>query len=573
MTQANNSNRSRQRGTSPLPASTKLRVVILGGLGEVGKNIMAIEYGEDIIVVDCGMGFPTSEMPGVDVVLPDVTYLEERKANIRGIFLTHGHEDHVGALPYLLPRINAPIYGSRFTMSLVSDKLKEHKLLGSATMNVIETGKRYQAGAFSVEFYHIVHSIPDSCGLAIHTPVGTLIHTGDFKLDMTPIDGVQADFAAITRFGSEGVLALMSECVRAEYPGFTPTEQEVRATLDGLFSRAAGRIIIATFGSLISRVQIALDLGHKYGRKVAVLGRSMENNTDRAIELGILKVPEDTLIRVGQARDLGLDKVVVVVTGAQGEPTAVLSRIAYKDSRHINILPGDTVILSSSPIPGNEVPIVQIINALIAQGADVHYNQIERVHVSGHAARDELRLFLSMVQPRYVIPIHGENRMLVQYARMAAETGWAKESIFITHNGSVIEFDAQGKASIADDVQAGPVFMDGNVAGNINPNVLKERQTLSRDGVLSLAIRINSESGDLSGPPELSSLGFVPLQENAALLNGINETIARVVAQERYTATNGDWPLLSRRVKESLGQYIYTQTRQRPIIVPLIMEV
>ncbi|PZR99392.1 MAG: ribonuclease J [Candidatus Chloroheliales bacterium] len=550
-----------------------MRLIFLGGLGEVGKNIAALEYGNDIIVVDCGIGFPTNEMLGVDMVLPDITYLAERKDKIRAIFITHGHEDHIGSLPYLLPQLDAPIYATRLAIGLISVKLKEHKLLDNAKLNVVEAGSApIKAGAFAVEFFHIVHSIPDSCGLGIHTPVGTIVHTGDFKFDLTPTDGWRADFGQIAHLGNEGVLALLSECVHVETEGTTPSEQEVKATFDRLFRKAEGRVIIATFGSLIARVQIALDLAYKHGRKVAVLGRSMENNVAMAVEMGYLQVPEDTLIKISEARDLALNKVVVVITGSQGEPSSVLTRIANQENRFINVIPGDTIIVSSTPIPGNEVAIIRVINSLLEQGADVYYSQVARVHVSGHASQEELKMMISLTRPHYIVPIHGERRHMVAYAKMAAEMGIKAENIFICGNGSVLEFTADS-ATAAEPVRAGALFVDGGSISNIGDVVLRDRQNLSRDGVMTIAVSIDSETGELAGEPDIVSRGFVEPETSDDLLNRVREVVRNTVKLEREAAQVGDWPQLNRRIKEAVSQFLFVQTKRRPMLLPMIVEV
>jgi ribonuclease J len=570
--QPNSASINRQNGRAAA-SGNKLRVIFLGGLGEVGKNIAALEYGNDIIVVDCGIGFPTNEMLGVDMVLPDISYLAERKDKIRAIFITHGHEDHIGSLPYLLPQLDAPIYATRLTIGLISVKLKEHKLLDNAKLNIVEAGSAaIKAGAFAVEFFHIVHSIPDSCGLGIHTPVGTVVHTGDFKFDLTPVDDWRADFGQIARLGNEGVLALLSECVHVETEGATPSEQEVKATFDRLFRKAEGRVIIATFGSLIARVQIALDLAYKHGRKVAVLGRSMENNVAMAVEMGYLQVPKDTLIKISEARELALDKVAVVITGSQGEPSSVLTRIANQENRFINVIPGDTIIVSSTPIPGNEVAIIRVINSLLEQGADVYYSQVARVHVSGHASQEELKMMISLTRPQYVVPIHGERRHMVAYAKMAAEMGIKAENIFICGNGSVLEFTADSAVS-AQPVRAGALFVDGGSISDIGDVVLRDRQNLSRDGVMTIAVSIDSETGELAGEPDIVSRGFVEPETSDDLLNRVREVVRNTVKLEREAAQVGDWPQLNRRIKEAVSQFLFAQTRRRPMLLPMIVEV
>jgi ribonuclease J len=549
----------------------RLRVIPLGGLGEVGKNMTVFEYGEDILVVDVGLGFPGEDMHGVDLVIPDITYLEGKQDRIRAIVLTHGHEDHIGSLPFLLPTLgmDIPIYCTALTAGLVRVKLRERKMIETTQVNIISSDATLQLGVFKVETFRVAHSIPDGVGLAITTPIGTVVHTGDFKFDQSPVDGKITDFGKLAEIGKRGVTLLMSDCVHVESPGITPSEQVVSATLENIFREAEGRVIVATFASLISRVQQVLDVSYRYGRKVAVVGRSMENNVAMARDLGYLEIPENTLIKAGEATKYDPVQVTFVVTGAQGEPMAVLSRIAKGEHKTITIQKGDTVILSASPIPGNETAIGRIINSLVRQGANVIYSAIQRVHVSGHASQEELKLMLNFTRPRFVMPIHGEPRHLTLYSKLAQELGYESENIFIMENGYVFETNGE-TAAINGKVQAGAIFVDGASVGDIGDMVIKDRQILARDGIMMLVLVVDADTGKLAGPPGIVSRGFVYMRESGELLDFVRQK----VEQEFATVDLLDDKSSSiRRIKEFVGDLLYNQTKRRPVVMTEIMAV
>jgi ribonuclease J len=530
------------------------------------------EYEEDIIIVDVGLGFPTQDMYGVDLVIPDITYLLDKLPRIRAIFLTHGHEDHIGSLPYLLPQLgaNLPLYCTALTAGLIQVKLKERKLIDTAHINIISPDDVVHAGAFKVEFFRVSHSIPDGVGLAITSPAGVIVHTGDFKFDQTPVDGKVTEFGKLAEIGRRGVLLLMSDCVHVESPGMTPSEAEVTQAFDHIFREADGRIIVATFASLISRVQQVLDTAYRYGRKVAVVGRSMENNVAMARDLGYLDVPENTLIKLGEASKYDPIELTFVVTGSQGEPMAVLNRIANKEHKSVSIERGDTVIISATPIPGNETAVGRIINSLVRQGANVIYSAIQRVHVSGHASQEELKLMLNFTRPRYVMPIHGEPRHLSLYSKLAQDLGYEAENILIMENGKVAEFD-HNFGGITDSVQAGPVFVDGATVGDIGEVVIKDRQLLSRDGILMVVLVADQESGVLAGPVDVVSRGFVYMREAGELMDFVKRRVEEQFGQNEDLLA--DRAQTIRRVKDFVGDLLYAQTKRRPVVTPVVMKI
>ncbi|MEI6043312.1 MAG: ribonuclease J [Chloroflexota bacterium] len=550
----------------------RVKVIPLGGLGEVGKNMTVFEYGEDIIIVDVGLGFPTDDMPGVDLVIPDITYLLDKLSRVKAIFLTHGHEDHIGSLPYLLPQLGLqiPLYCTRLTAGLIQVKLRERKLVESVQLNIIVPEDVIQAGAFKVEFFRVAHSIPDGVGLAITTPAGIIVHTGDFKFDQTPVDGKVTEFGKLAEIGRRGVLLLMSDCVHVESPGMTPSEAVVTQTFDQIFREAEGRIIVATFASLISRVQQVLDTSYRYGRKVATVGRSLENNVAMARDLGYLDLPENTLIKVGEAVKYNPLELAFVVTGSQGEPMAVLNRIANREHKALSIQPGDTVIISATPIPGNETAVGRIINSLVRQGANVVYSAIQRVHVSGHASQEELKLMLNFTRPRYVMPIHGEPRHLALYSRLAQELGISSDNIFIMDNGKVGEF-GPNFGGITGSVPAGPIYVDGATVGDIGEVVIKDRQLLSRDGILMVVLVADKESGALAGPVDVVSRGFVYMRESGELMDYVKRRVEEQFGQNEDLLA--DQTLTIRRVKEFVGDLLYAQTKRRPVVTPVVMRI
>ncbi len=557
----------------PQPTTDRIRFIPIGGLGEVGKNMAIVEYGEDIVIVDVGMGFPEEEMFGVDLVLPDISYLEGKQHRIRGICITHAHEDHIGGLGWLLPRIQAPIYGTPLSLGLISNKLRERGLLESADLREVRAGDVVELGAFQVEFVHVCHSIPDPCLLALHTPLGTIVHTGDFKLDPTPVDGWITDYETLARLGREGVLGLFTDCVHVETPGYTPSEQAVGKTLAPIIANATGRVIIATFGSLISRVQQVIDIAYRYNRKVALLGRSLENNVSVAKELGYLNIPDGLIVEVRDTAKLHDNEVVVFCTGAQGEPTSALSRIANDDSKHWSVKPGDLYILSATPIPGNENSVGRVINNLFMKGAEVIYSSLAQVHVSGHASQEEHKLMLNLLRPKYVVPIHGERRHLVMYSKIAQSLGIPKEDIFLVENGYVVELNAD-EALIAGRVRAGHVFVDGMRVGDVGEVVIRDRQHLARDGVLLVVVTIDRATGDLVAGPDIVTRGFVYSAGAGELLDDTKVQIRNALNhQNGRRPVSPDWNYLNKKIRDTVSQYLYDQTKRRPMVLPVVVEV
>ncbi len=547
--------------------SQKLRLVPLGGLGEIGKNMLALELGDDLIVIDAGVMFPEEEMLGIDLVIPDVSYVESRKHKLRGILITHGHEDHTGALPYVLPRIPAPIYCTRLTRGLIAVKLREHGLLEQADLRVVNYGERIRLGAFTVEFVRVTHSIPDSAALAIETPLGLVFHTGDFKLDHTPVMGLPTDLQRIAQLGREGVLLLLSDSTYADVPGYTPSERIVGDTLWKIMATAPGRVIVATFASLISRVQQVVDAASACGRRVFVTGRSMLENVAMALEQGYLHTEQDLLAPIERMRGLRPDQVVILTTGAQGEPTSALVRMANRDHRFVEIQEGDTVILSSSPIPGNEVLINRTINNLYRLGARVLHSRMADVHVRGHAAQEELKLMLGLVRPRFFVPVHGEYRHLAQHAELAKLMGVPAEGVFVLEDGDVLEIDGGG-ARVVGRAPADLVYVDGLAVG-VGQVVLRDRRHLATDGILVVLVTVDKHTGRPLGPPDLVSRGFMedlptPLLERA-----------RRVAMEAISGprVSADRTELASRLHDALLSFLYNETRRRPMILPLTVEV
>lgn len=545
-------------------ASQKLRIIPLGGLGEVGKNMTIFEYGRNILVVDAGVMFPENDMLGIDFIIPDFGYLLDRKELVRGIIVTHGHEDHTGGLPYLLREINAPIYATRLTRGLIEVKLREHKLLNQATIHTIEADDKINIGPFAIEFYHVCHSIPDGVGLGITTPLGLVVHSGDYKFDHTPVDGWPTDFAKLAELAGKGVLALLADSTNAERPGWTPSERSVEAAFDQAFREAPGRIIVATFASLISRVQQVLNVAQRYGRKVAIAGYSMTENVKIAQKLGYLNVPTDAIIPLNAVNNFPPSKVTIMATGTQGEPSAVLGRLATGRHRQINLQQGDTVIMSAHPIPGNEELVHRIINRLLQRGAHVLYDAIAPVHVSGHASSEEQKLLLNVIRPQYFVPVHGELRHLHRHAAMAQELGIPAENIAVVENGTVIEFDEDGM-HIGERVPGGYVFVDGAMVGDIGPAVLRDRESLARDGFVVALVNRSPRTGALLGRPRLISRGFVYLPDAEELINAAEDMLV-----EKLSDGDGDW---ERLIQSRLGQFLYSETKRRPVIIPVINDV
>ncbi|WP_376792661.1 ribonuclease J [Thermoflexus sp.] len=546
-----------------------LRIVPLGGLGEIGKNMMAIEYGRNILIIDAGIMFPENDMLGVDFIIPDWQYLQDKKAWVRAIVVTHGHEDHIGALPFLIREIPAPIYATPLTRGLIEVKLKQAKASEGVTLHTVQAGDRLSIGPFTVELFRVCHSIPDGVGLGITTPAGLIVHTGDFKFDQTPVDGKPTDFAALAEFSKRGVLALLSDSTNADRPGWTPSERVIDSAFDAAFRQAKGRIIIATFASLISRFQQVIQAALRYGRKVAFAGTSMVENVKIAQKLGYLEIPPGVLIRPDEIGRYPPHQVVIVTTGAQGEPSSVLARMAAGQHSQLRIVPGDTVIISAHPIPGNEEMVHRTINRLFQRGADVLYDPIAPVHVSGHASQEELKLMINLVRPRYFIPIHGEIRHLKAHARLAMELGIPAENIFAVENGWVIEFK-DGQGQVAERVPGGYVFVDGALVGDIGPEVLREREVLSREGFVVIVVRRDPRTGRVIGRPELITRGFTFAREAEELLAGAEELIIETVRSANGESRSRQ--ALAHRIQTALADYLYRHTRRRPMIIPVITE-
>ncbi|MGI5835969.1 MAG: ribonuclease J [Chloroflexota bacterium] len=548
-------------------AKKRLKAIPLGGVGEIGKNLWVVEYGDDLVVLDCGLMFPEDEMLGIDLVIPDISYLLENREKIRGIVITHGHEDHTGALPYVLPQLNVPVYGTKLVQGLISVKLKEHRLLGSVEQMVIAPGDRVRFGELSAEFIRVAHSIPDAVLVAVDSPAGKLIYTGDFKFDQSPMDGKVTNFARLAELGAEGALVLVSDCTRVEQAGFTPSERVVTETFDRVFQTAKGRVLVTTFASNISRVQQAIQVAHHHGRKAAVVGRSMENNVAVARELDYLNIPDGALLRVDEVNKLPPDKILYVTTGSQGEPTSVLSRIANQEHRQIHLEPGDTVILSATPVPGNEEDVARTINNLFRQGVDVIYGETSNVHVSGHASREELRLMINLIRPQFVVPAHGEYRHMVLYRRLAEECGVPSSNILMPEIGSVMEFGPDyGK--VTGKVTAGDVLVDGVTVGEVGEVVLRDRRLLSKDGVVIVVVTMDKQSGQVVAGPDVVSRGFVYARNSEELLEAAKERA--LIALEQEVTGLAELGFVQSKIKEAVGKFLYEQTRRRPMILPVV---
>lgn len=549
----------------------KLKIIPLGGLGEIGKNMTVVEYKNDLIVIDCGLMFPEEEMLGIDIVIPDITYLIKNKDKIRAIVLTHGHEDHIGALPYVLKQINVPVYGTKLTLGLVENKLKEHGILKDADLRCVKYGDVVKLGNIEVEFIRTSHSIADSAALAIKTPIGTIVHTGDFKIDYTPIDGDVIDLARFAELGKAGVLLLMADSTNIERPGYTMSERTVGETFQNIFKQAKGRIIVATFASNIHRVQQIINAAVSYNRKVAVSGRSMVNVADVATNLGYLNIPDGTLIDIGDINHYPENKIVIITTGSQGEPMSALVRMSTSEHKQVDIIPGDMVIISANPIPGNEKLVYRVINQLFKRGADVIYKDLADVHVSGHACQEELKLIHTLVKPKYFIPVHGEYRHLKQHALLAQKLGMKEENIFLLDNGSVLEIDRK-TARVAGSVTAGQVLVDGLGVGDVGNIVLRDRKHLSQDGILTVVVTLSKETGGVIAGPDIISRGFVYVRESEDLMDKAKEIVKDTLSKcEEKQIT--DWATIKSNIKESLRGFLYEKTKRKPMILPIIMEI
>lgn len=546
---------------------TPLRVVPLGGFGEIGKNLLALEYENDILVIDAGLMFPEGDMPGIDLVYPEITYLTERADRVQAIVLTHGHEDHIGALTYLLKYLDVPVYAAALTRGLAEVKLKEAGLLADSELHTIDTDSVLELGCFRVEFFHVCHSIPDTVGIVVHTPIGTVVHATDYKFDQHPIDGRLTDVDKLRRLGDAGVLLLLSDSTNADSPGFTPSEQSVNETLEQVMSTAPGRIIIATFASNISRIEQVTQAARHHGRRVGVIGRSMVNNVRMAMNLGYLSLKPDDLLSTHEMNNLPSERVVIVCTGSQGEPSAVLSRLAGNEHQQLQIMPTDTVVLSATPIPGNEELVNHIIDDLFRLGADVIYSDLCDVHVSGHGSQEDLKYMLSLVRPKFFVPMHGEYRHLVLHSRLGRAVGIPEENILVVESGQVIEVlpDAM---RLGEQVSGGYVLVDGLSVGEIGEAVLRDRQHLARDGFLVAMVAIDRATGEVVVDPEILTRGFVYVAESDELIEGAKDHMWQVLR-----GPNGAASSTRNKIKDTLSKYCYNRTGRRPLIYPLVLEV
>jgi ribonuclease J len=544
-----------------------LKWIPLGGLGEVGKNMMAFEYGKNVLIVDAGVMFPESDMLGIDSVIPDFSYLKDKKDQVRAIVITHGHEDHIGAIQHVVREFpDAPVYATPLTRGLIEVKLKEHKLLDKTRIVTVQVDDDFEVGPFKVETFRMCHSIPDNVGLAISTPAGLIVHSGDFKFDHTPVDGKPSNFGKLAEFASRGVLALFSDSTNAEAPGHTPSEREIEPEFERIFRDADGRIIVATFASLISRVQQVIHVCEIYGRKLALAGTSMQENVKMAQKMGYLEIPDGMLIKLEEANKLPANEVAIMATGTQGEPSAVLGRMAIGKHPIINVEPDDTIVLSAHPIPGNEEYINRIINRLFQRGAIVKYDPIARVHVSGHACQEEQKLLISLVKPKYFVPIHGELRMLTAHARLAKEIGVPGENTFVVENGTPLEFDEDGEAHVLDRIPGGYVFVDGSSIGDIGPVVIRDRELLARDGFVIAIVRRNGE-GRLALAPEILTRGFVYIKESEELIAQMSAEIEKALSDISNDTTEEQ---IKQRTSDALAKKIYAETKRRPMLIPIV---
>jgi len=543
----------------------KLKIIPLGGLGEIGKNITVFEYGEDILVVDCGIAFPDEEMMGIDLVIPDITYLKNNQDKIKGFIITHGHEDHLGAFPYVLRDVNAPIYGSRLAIGLLENKLEEHRMLKSSNLQSVEPGQMIEIGVFKVEFIQSCHSIAGAFALAIHTPAGIVVHTSDFKIDYTPIQGEPMDLARLAELGKKGVLLLMCDSTNVEREGYTMSERTVGESFNKLFGEAKGRILVATFASNISRIQQIINAAVMHNRKIAVCGRSMVNVVGVAMKLGYLTAPEGTMVEIEKIRNYKPENIVVITTGSQGEPMSALTRMAAGEHRQISILPGDMVVISATPIPGNEKTVSRVINELYKKDAVVIYSALADIHVSGHACKEELKLIHSLVKPKYFMPVHGEYRHLKQHAELAQSLGLPKENTFVMNIGNVLELDSRS-AKVNGNVVSGKIFVDGLGVGDVGNIVLRDRKLLSQDGMVIVVITLDKET---DANVDIVSRGFVYVRESEHLIEEMREITQNVLQK----CSGKDWSTMKTNVKNALKEYLYTKIKRNPMILPIIVEV
>jgi len=549
----------------------RLKVIPLGGLEEIGKNITVFEYEDDIIIVDCGMSFPEDEMLGVDLVIPDISYLTKNKEKVRAIILTHGHEDHIGAIPYVLKDLNVPVYGTKLTLGLVKHKLDEHEMTSDAILYEIKSGDILNLGCFSVEIIRSTHSIADSVALAIHTPVGVVLHTSDFKIDFTPIEGEPMDLARIAELGRKGILLLLCDSTNVEREGYTMSEKTVGYTFESIFENARQRILVATFASNVHRVQQVINASVKFGRKVAICGRSMINVVSAAMDMGYLQIPDGVLIDIDDINKYAPEELAIITTGSQGEPMSALTRMAFSDHRKVEIVPGDLVIISANPIPGNEKLVSRVINELFKKGADVIYEALADIHVSGHACQEELKLIHCLAKPRFFVPVHGEYRHLKQHAILANSLGMPMENIFILSNGRVMELSPD-KARVTGNVTSGNIMVDGLGVGDVGNIVLKDRKLLSQDGLLIIVISIDADSGNIVAGPDVISRGFVYVRESEDLMEEVKEK-CRIALAKCDEKKKNNWDKKKIAIKETLRDFLYEKTKRKPMILPIIMEV
>lgn len=565
-------NTKRKNSGKSKKKASPVRIAFLGGLNEVGKNITLFEYKNDIILVDCGLAFPDEDMPGIDLVIPDFSYIEKNADKVRGIFITHGHEDHIGSLAYLLKSVNIPVYSTRLTNGLIECKLKEHGLYGSAKLNVVKPGDSVKAGGFTVEFIHVNHSIPDAVGFAIKCDGGTIVHTGDFKIDSTPIDGGMIDISRFSELGKEGVLCMMADSTNAERPGYTESERKVGDSFELLFRKAQKRrIIVATFASNIHRVQQIINVAERFGRKVALSGRSLENVVAISSELGYLKVPDGILIKLDMINRYTDDQVVLITTGSQGEPMSALTRMALSDHRKVAIGPNDYVIISATPIPGNEKTVGRVVNELMKLGAEVVYEKMYDVHVSGHACREELKLMLSIVKPKYFIPVHGEQKHIQKHAELAMSIGIDKKNIILADNGTQVELCDDYIKTVAN-VPAGKIFVDGSGVGDVGSVVLRDRKHLAQDGIIIVVATLDGVTGELVSGPDVVSRGFVFVKEAEELIDDARNT-AYETLMRCYDKNIRDWGAIKGRIRDDISRLMYERTKRSPMILPILMEI
>ena len=548
----------------------KLNIIPLGGLGEIGKNMTAFRYDNDLILIDAGLMFPEDDMLGIDLVIPDITYLIENQDKLKGIFLTHGHEDHIGALPFILKQLDVPVYGTALTLGILEGCLEEAGV-STANLNVVKSGDRVRAGVFKLEFMRVNHSIPDAIGMAIHTPVGLIVHTGDFKIDQTPVDGQVMELNRFAEYGDKGVLLMMADSTNAERPGYTQSEKFVGETFDNEFRYAKNRIIVATFSSNVHRIQQICDAAVRYGRKVAVMGRSMVNVVNISLKLNYLNVPEGVLIDIDEIRNYTNDKIVVICTGSQGEPMSALTRMSMGENRKVQIVPGDTVIISAAPIPGNEKMVSNTINHLYMLGAEVVYEKANGVHVSGHASQEELKIMHNLVRPKFFMPVHGEYRHLVKHARLAESLGMDHKNIVIAENGAVVEL-TRDKICTNGKIMAGNVLIDGLGVGDVGNIVLRDRRQLSQDGIMIVVVGVDGATNQIVSGPDIVSRGFVYVREAEDLMGEARDKV-QVALDKCEENNNTEWSALKTAIRDSLGRFLFEKTRRRPMIIPIIMEV